>query len=265
MRPRRLLMLLPLLLPSLIAPPRGFAAPAPNFSGIVYDQRPGNQLPGEAMFEDDTGRAVRLADLYGGTPLIVLLGYFHCPSLCSVIRGSLLDALGASGLVAGRDYSLLVVSIDPNETGTDAAEAKAEDAQRHTAPGMVQNAHFLTGRRDAIDALSDALGFRSRPNPPGKTFVHPAGVVFATPSGRVSSYLLGAAYPPTDIRRAVLRAGSGEIASKASPILLLCFDYDPATGRYTMAIMKVLRLAAAATVAAIVAMIAFARLRESRF
>ena len=191
---------------------------------------------------------MRLADLFGGKPLILALGYFHCPNLCSVVRADLFDALRASGMTAGRDYALVALSIDPSETSADAAAAKADDLQRYPSPGAEQNWHFLTGTADAVQAVADAVGFHDRFDPELKQFVHPVGIVFATPAGVVSSYLLGVGYQPADVRLGVTRAESGSIAAAALPVLLLCYHYDPTTGRYTLAIMKLLRLAAAITV-----------------
>jgi protein SCO1/2 len=240
------------------------AAPAPDLNGIAYEQRPGSQLPGQAVFQDDTGRIVQQADLFHGKPLIIALGYFHCPNLCSIVRADLLKALGASGLVAGSGYSLILLSIDPSETSTDAAAAKADDLQRYPAPGAAQYWHFLTGTQDAVQAMADALGFHNRIDPERKTFAHPVGVVFATPAGLVSSYLLGVGYQPADVRLAVTRATSGGISPAVSPVLLLCFDYDPATGRYTLTILKLLRLAAAITAIALAIKLLFAFLHERR-
>jgi protein SCO1 len=264
MRQHLPLLLLVSLLHLLSASQQAGAAPAPDLPGIAYEQKPGSQLPGPVMFQDDTGRMVRLADLIEGRPLIMVLGYFHCPNLCSVVRASLFGALAESGLVAGRDYSLAAVSIDPSEQSADAAAAKAADLQRYPGPGAAQYWHFLTGGAVAIKSVSDSVGFRSRPNPQRGTFIHPAGVVFATPDARVSSYLLGVGYEPADVRLAVARAKSGAISLPASPVLLLCFDYDLATGRYTLAIMKLLRLAAVITLAALAGGIILARFRESR-
>ncbi len=205
---------------------------------------------------------VRLADLFEGKPLVLALGYFHCPNLCSVVRADLFDALRASELMAGRDYALVALSIDPSETRADAAAAKAEDLQRYPAPGAAQNWHFLTGTFDAVQAVANAVGFRQRFDPALKQFAHPAGIIFATPTGAVSSYLLGVGYQPADVRLGVTRAASGNIAALASPVLLLCYDYNPATGRYTLAVMKLLRLAAAIMVAAMAGALFLAFRRE---
>ena len=263
MRPRSLLLLLLLLLVP-AAPRLVHAAQPPDLAGIAYEQRPGSQLPGNATFQDDTGGTVQLANLFEGKPLILALGYFHCPNLCSVVRASLLGALSRSELVAGRDYSLVVLSIDPLETSGQAAAAKTGEMQRYPLPGAEQNWHFLTGTADKVKAVSDAVGFYARFDSERKTFVHPAGVVFATPAGLVSSYLLGVGYEPSDVRLAVAHAKSNTIATKASPVLLLCFDYDATTGQYTLAVMKLLRLAAALTVAVLAGAICLARFRERR-
>lgn len=258
MWPRVLIQLLVLL----VAPPFADAASTPDLSGIAYEQKPGAQIPVQGTFRDDTGRMVRLDDLLEGKPLVLALGYFRCPNLCSVVRADLFAALRASGMLAGRDYALVALSIDPSETRADAAAAKAADLQRYPVPGAAQNWHFLTGTFDAVQAVANAVGFHERFDPELKQFAHPVGVVFATPTGAVSSYLLGVGYQPADVRLGVTRAASGSIAAAALPVLLLCYDYNPVTGRYTLAIMKLLRLAAAITVATVAGVLFLAFRRE---
>ncbi len=156
--------------------------------------------------------------------------------------------LAATGLVAGRDYTLAFLSIDPEETSADAQAAKQQDLAQYPQSGADAAWHFLTGPAASVQAVAASIGFRDRLDQQTKQFVHPAGIVFATPGGVVSSYLLGVGYTPTDIRAAVARADIGGIAAAGAPILLLCFHFDPNTGRYTLAIVKVLRVAAALTV-----------------
>ena len=221
------------------------AAP-PDTSGIGFDQRPGAALPLDAAFHEADGRTVALGSLLRG-PAVLLLGYFHCPSLCGIARDDSLAALASSGLVAGRDYTLIDISIDPAETPAQAAAALADDQARLGAPGAAEGWHFLTGAESSIAAVRGAVGFRSRFDGALEQFLHPAGLVFINPAGTVSGYLLGVGYTPADIRAGVLRARDGGFAA-ASPILLLCLHYDPATGRYSLAVMKLMRLAAALTV-----------------
>lgn len=223
------------------------AAP-PNLQGLGYIQRTGHTLPANAVFRDERGAAIHLGDLARGKPLVLALGYFHCPNLCGVVRADLFHALERTDLVGGRDYQFVSVSIDPAESPRDAATTKADEIARFPAAGAAGGWHFLTGQAAAVDAIADAVGFRDRFDPQGKQFLHPAGIVFVTPGGVISSYLLGVGYSPSDVRLAVTRATRGTVQAAALPILLLCYDYNESTGRYTLAIMKLVRLAGALTV-----------------
>jgi protein SCO1/2 len=223
-------------------------AATPDLDGITYQQNPGSQVPLGAVFRDETGRTVHLRDVMAGRPTILALGYFHCPSLCGVVRGDLLHALSRSGLRAANDYALVVLSIDPQEKPADAADAKREDIGRYNLPDAAQAWHYLVGAPDPIQAVEDAVGFHARFNVQLKQFLHPTGIVFLTGTGIVSSYLLGVGYQPGDVSLAVTRARGGGIAKAALPVLLLCFHFDPATGRYTLAIAKLLEIGCILTV-----------------
>lgn len=224
------------------------AAPAPDLRGFAYQQNPGSRLPLDAMFRDEGGGAVRLGEISGGKPLILALVYFNCPNLCGIVRTDLFDALSKSDMAAGRDYALVALSIDPSETPHEAKAAKSDDIARYPLPGAEAHWHFLTGSPEAVQAVAEAVGFRDKFDPQLKQFIHPAGIVFATPQGNVSSYLLGVGYAPGDVRLGVTRAELGTIAAAALPVLLLCYHYDPQTGRYTLSILKMLRLAGLITV-----------------
>lgn len=240
---------------------RGATPPDPAM--FAYQQKPGTRLPVRLVFRDVDGSLVRLGDLSGGQPIILVLAYFHCPNLCGLVREDLFHALGAAKLRAGRDYALVVVSIDPKETTFDAKAAKTQDMAAHASPGADRFWHYLTGSANDVQAVADAVGFRDRLDEQTKQFVHPAGIVFVTPAGVVSSYLLGVGYTPTDVRSAVERADAGAISAVGSTVLLLCFDFDPTTGRYSLAIMKLLRLAGALT-AAVIAATLFLLFRRER-
>jgi len=223
------------------------AAPA-DLRGISYRQRTGNTLPGNTTLLDERGVPQRLSEFAQGKPLILVLGYFHCPSLCGVVRADLLHALEKTDLVGGRDYQLVDLSIDPAESSSDAATAKAQDIARFPVAGAAIGWHFLTGRVAAVRAVADAVGFQERFDPQLKQYLHPTGIVFVTPAGVISSYLLGVGYSPADVRLAITRAARGTVQAAALPVLLLCYNYDGSTGRYSLSIMKLLRLAGALTV-----------------
>ena len=210
---------------------------------------PGATVPLDGGLTDEAGHPFQRAT---DRPTILDLGYFHCPSLCGTVRADLFNALASSGLANGVDYDLVALSIDPAESPADAASAKSAD--RAQAPFLTETGtHYLTGTPGAITAIGNAVGFRDRFDPALKQFLHPTGLVVLTRTGIVSSYLLGVGYNSGDVRAAVLRAGEGGIAQAALPVLLLCFHFDSTTGRYTLAIEKVLRLMAGLTVVTLAA------------
>ena len=218
-----------------------------DVNDFAWQMHQGAGVPMDAVFRDEAGAPVTLREAAHGLPVVLDLGYFHCPTLCGVVRSDLLGALKASGLTDGRDYALLSVSIDPAETSRFAADAKATDlAQSPFSHGL--GWHYLTGEAPAIAALTSAVGFRDRYDMQLQQFLHPVGLVVLTRAGVVSGYLQGVGYTGGDLRAAVVRAGDGGIAKASLPILLLCFHFDETTGRYTLAIEKVLKLAGALTV-----------------
>ena len=221
---------------------------------LAWQQKPGAQLPLQTALTDEAGHAVTLRTYVGHGPIILDMGYFRCPSLCGLVRADLFNALGQAGLVAGRDYTLLAVSIDPAETSAVAAQAKQTDRAQYPLL-ITEDSHYLIAGPAAIAAIANAVGFRDRFDARFGQFMHPSGLTFLTGSGAVSGYLLGVGYTPGDLRAAVLRARGGGIARAALPVLLLCFHFDPNTGRYTLAIMKLLRVMGLLTVATIAALL----------
>jgi len=224
------------------------AAPAIAPEQLAYRDRSGAALP-RLPLHDAGGEDVRLVDLAQGRPLILVLGYFRCPNLCGVVRASLFRALALARLMAGRDYALAVVSIDPGESAADAARARDHDLAAFEVRGRTAYIHFLTASPAAIRAVADAVGFRDQPDAAASLarpqWIHPAGIVFATADGTISSYLLGVGYRPEAVRLALARAAARSIvAQTARPILLLCFHFDASTGRYSLEILKLLRLGA---------------------
>lgn len=234
----RLLLLL-LLMPGIACAAR----PAPE--DFAWQPHPGGAVPLDLRFTATDGRNVSLRSLTG-VPIVLALGYFHCPTLCGPVRDDVIGALAGSGLTSGQDYRLVVLSIDPAETQKDAAEAEAIDLKQPGADGRGWD--YLAGDAAPIAA---AVGFPFRWDPDILQFAHPAGVVVLTPTGRIASYLEGVGYSGAALRAAVTQAGIEQVAAAPSPILLLCFHYDAATGIYTLEIYKVLRVMAVMTLVGI--------------
>ena len=221
-------------------------AGAETMADFAFRQTPGAALPLDASLLDEAGRPTTLRAVAGGLPLVLALGYLHCPNLCGVVRDDTLSALSRSALRPGRDYALAVVTIDPAETPSQAQAARTDGLARYPVDGAEAGWRYLTGPEPSLRAVQDAVGFRARFDAAAKQFLHPAGLVLATPAGSVAGYVLGVGYTPADLEAAVARARAG-VSLRASPILLLCFHFDETTGRYTLAVMKVVRLAAFVT------------------
>jgi protein SCO1 len=245
-----------LLILALLFPVAGMAS---DLSDFAYDQRPGNQLPLPTQFVDRDGNTISLGQALGHQPTILAVGYFRCPNLCGLVRNDLMNALPR--LDPSRPYNLVVLSIDPTETPDDARSARTADVARFDHPAESADWHYLTGSAASIKAVTEAVGFNSRYDTADKQFVHPAGLVFLTSTGTVSSYLLGLGYQPSDVGLGLTRAANG-VTARALPILLLCLHYDPTTGRYTLAIMRILQLGATLTILAVGGTVTLALRRE---
>lgn len=216
------------------------------------DQRLGSQIPLDLTFRDSTGAAAPLGSVFSHRPVALALVYFKCAMLCPQVLHGMGEALTQTGYAPGRDYDVIVASIDPTDTPADAAESKAKFLAQLGGNAPSQSVHFLTGQQPAITALANAVGFHyvQVPGPDGKMtqFAHSSVIMIATPDGRLSKYLTGVSYQPRDLRLALLEASTHRIGTPTDLILLYCCNYSPGEGRYTVSVLRVLGLAAMGSV-----------------
>jgi len=215
---------------------------------VGIDQKLNNQLPLDLHFRDESGRDVRLGEYFGKRAVILTPVYYGCPMLCSQILSGLVSGLKPVVFSAGKEFEVVAVSFDPTETPALAREKQANYVARYARSGSENGFHFLTGDEPAIKALTDALGFRYTYDPVSKQFAHASGVMVATPDGRISRYLYGVDYSPRNLRLSLFEASERKIGSPVDELLLFCYHYDPATGKYGAIAMNFLRLAAIATI-----------------
>lgn len=218
-------------------------------ASIGFDQKLDAQVPGDIVLRNEAGEPVQVGDYLGAKPVIVTLGYLQCPNLCSMVRTALEQSLHELRLDAGRDFQVLVVSIDPTETPAQADAVKQQVVAAYARPGAAEGWHFLTGEHGAIDRLAEAVGFRYAYDGEQAQFAHASGIVVLTPQGRVARYLYGIEFPPRDLRLALVEAADNRIGSVVDQLLLFCYHYDPTTGKYTPLVMNGIRLAGLVTVA----------------
>lgn len=227
------------------------APPAPQggmLKAVSFDQNLDAQLPLDLTFRDETGRDVRLGDYFRDRPVIVNLVYYECPMLCTLELNALVRSLKPVSFSPGKEFEIVTVSIDPGETPKLAAAKKRGYLNRYRRPGAESGWHFLTGDETSIRKLADVVGFRYVYDPKSDQYAHPAGIVIATPKGRISRYLYGVEYPPRDVRLGLMEASAGKIGSPIERLLLLCYHYDPSTGKYNLVIMSTLQILGTATV-----------------
>jgi protein SCO1/2 len=215
--------------------------------GVGIDQKLDQQIPLHLTFRDEYGRTVPLSTYFqSNKPVILAPVYYRCPMLCTQILTGLESCLKVVTFNAGQDFEVLAVSFDPKDTPEIAAAKKASYLRRYNRPGAANGWHFLTGDEANIKAFTDAIGFHYKYDPKTDQFAHASGVMIATPEGRLSRYFYGVEYSPRDMRLGLVEASRRQIGNPVDAVLLFCFHYDPATGRYGAVAMNLVRFAGAA-------------------
>jgi len=215
-------------------------------SKIGIAQHLNEQLPLNLTFTDDAGKQFQLSNYFGKKPAILALVYYQCPMLCSEELNGLTGAMEMVDEVPGRDFNVIVISIDPSE-GTDLAAAKKRVyLKSYGHPETADGWHFLTGTQPNIDALTQAVGFGyvKIPGPDGKLtqFAHASAIQLVTPEGKLAQYYMGVEYSPKDLRIGLVESSHNHIGSPVDNILTYCYHYDPGTNKHSLIIARVVQL-----------------------
>jgi len=215
-------------------------------SGVGIAQHLNQQLPLNLAFVDDAGKAVHLSDYFGKKPAILALVYYRCPMLCSEELDGLTSALQMVRFVPGKDFNVIVVSIDPQEGPDLAAAKKRSYLKRYGHPETANGWHFLTGTQASIDALTSVVGFRYvKMTVPGTNqiqFAHASAIQIVTPEGKLAQYYMGVEYSPKDMLLGLNEASSNRIGSPVDNILTYCYHYDPQTNTHSLIVARIVQL-----------------------
>lgn len=214
---------------------------------VWMEQRLGAQTPLDAGFTDETNQPVKFGDLLGKRPAILVMPFYKCAGACTLELDGLAKALNATRFTAGTEFDVIVVSIDPREPFTLAQAKKRDYMEIYRRPGGDKGWHFLTGSKESIQALTTAVGYRYTQDPKTGQIAHPVGLIYLTSTGKVSHYLFGVDYSPRDVTLALVDASSNKIGSLSEYAALLCTHSD-SNGKYTVAVTRILKFAAAGTV-----------------
>src|SRR4029450_11415701 len=213
----------------------------PGLKNVGIQQNLNQQIPSDLAFTDDLGRHVRLKDYFGKRPLILNLVYYNCPMLCGEVLSGLTNSLRMMKFDVGKEFEVITVSFDPHETPEMAAAKKSEFLKRYERAGAEQGWHFLVGDQTSVDALTKAAGFQYQYDQKTRQFAHATAIMILTPEGKIAQYYYGVEYPPKDLRLGLVEAGQGKIGNVVDQILLYCYHYDPAQGKYSAVILRGLR------------------------
>jgi protein SCO1/2 len=224
----------------------------PLLNSVGIAQHLNGQLPLNLMLTDDEGNQVALGKYFGKHPAIFALVYYRCPMLCSEELNGLTSALQMVRYVPGKDFNVVVVSIDPTE-GTDLAAAKKrESIKRYGHPETANGFHFMTATQPVVDALTQAVGFKyvkiDVPNSKQVQFAHASSIQIVTPDGKLAQYYMGVEYSPKDLLLGLNEASSNRIGSPVDNILTYCYHYDPQTNKHSLIVARVIQMGGGLTV-----------------
>jgi protein SCO1/2 len=220
----------------------------PYLQNVGIEQHLDGQVPPDLSLVDDTGRAVKLGDYFGKKPLILNLVYYNCTMLCGEALAGLTGAMKMVKFDVGNEFDVITVSFDPRETPAIAAAKKQVYLKRYGRPAAASGWHFLTGPAESISALTKAVGFQYQYDPKIKQYAHATAIMVLTPHGRISRYFYGVDFPPKDLRMGLVEASQGKIGNAVDQVLLYCYHYDPATGKYGAVVSNMLRLGGGLTI-----------------
>jgi protein SCO1/2 len=220
----------------------------PILRDVGIEQRLGQPLPLDAIFQDESGRAVRLGQYFGKRPVVLVLAYYDCPMLCTEVLNGLLSSIKTLSFDVGKEFEIVTVSFNPRDKPSDAAAKKKPYVDAYHRSGAAGGWHFLTGGSGSIEQITSAVGFRYKYDESQGQFAHAAAIYVATPDGKLSRYFYGIDYAPRDLRLGLIEASQRRIGTPVDQILLYCFHYDPKVGRYGAVVMNMVRMGGVAAV-----------------
>jgi protein SCO1/2 len=248
-------------------PPRA-TTPAGGKPAVLKDvgieQRLNEQVPLDLTFRDEQGNTVELGRYFGTKPVLLSLVYYNCPMLCNQVLNGMTSGLTVLPFNVGKEFDVVTVSFDARETPEQAAEKKKTYINWYRREGAASGWHFLTGDQASIDRLTRAVGFKYAFDPATNQFAHASGIMLLTPQGKLARYFYGVEYAPKDMKFAIMEAAEGRAGSPVDQLLLYCYHYDPATGKYSLVVMNVVRLGGIATIIGVIGIVWVMKRRAAR-
>jgi len=221
---------------------------------VKIEQKLDQQLPLDLVFRDENGQSVRLGQYFGSKPVVLALVYYDCPMLCTQVLNGMVTSFRVLPFEMGKEYEVVTISFDPRETSAIATRKKKvyidylPEKKRDSAN---RGWHFLTGDPESIRVITEAMGFHYHYDENTKQFAHASGIMLVTPQGKLSRYFYGIEYSARDLRLGLIESAANKIGSPVDQLLLYCYHYDPATGKYGAVVMNLVRIGGVVTLIAI--------------
>jgi len=219
----------------------------PALANVNFDPKLNAQIPLDEEFVDETGKSVLLSEYFKNKPVVLVFVYYTCPMLCDQVQQAVVGTLKMISFNPGTDYDVVFLSFDPTDTSETALKKKHQALARFARPATDRGWHFLTGQREAIDAVTKAANFSYYYDAQSKAYAHASGILLLTPTGKISRYFFGVEYPPSNVRLGLVDASAGKIGTPVDHLLLFCYQYDPSKGRYSATVLTVLRMGGVVT------------------
>lgn len=236
----------------------------PELEGIGVVEKLGGGVPLDLVFKNEEGKEVKLRDFFQpNKPVILTLIYYGCPNLCGFLLNGFVDSLKLFPWSPGKEFTVLTVSIDPNENSELAKQKKEALLKIYSRENAEKGWHFLTASGDEAKKLSESVGFKYRYDDVEKQYAHSAAIFVLTPDGKISRYLYGIQFPVRDLKFSLIEATQGKIGSVVDKLLMFCYHYDPKGKKYALMAMNLMKVGAAITVI-IVAMVLLLQLRKRK-
>lgn len=252
----------------------GFAAPVggqvlldklPQIEDVGIVEHRGDAVPRDLVFTDSLGRSMRSGEWFDGKrPVVLVLAYYDCPLLCTLVLNRVQKVLNELNWTAGDEFRIVTVSFDHTNTTQQAREKQAEYLAGYRKEVLETAWPFHTGDVANIRALTKAVGYHYKFLPETSEYSHPAALIFLTPDGAVHNYLEKLDFQAGEVQIALAEAADGKVGTIFDRIKHFCFRYDPKTGQYSADAFAVMRIGASGCAVALGGLIVYLAVQRGR-
>jgi Uncharacterized protein SCO1/SenC/PrrC, involved in biogenesis of respiratory and photosynthetic systems len=195
----------------------------------------GSTIPLDLQFKNEKFETVTLRQLIT-KPTILSFVYFDCPGLCSPLLEGVGSVIQKTDLVLGKDYQVITISFNFRDT-PEKAKIKKDKFVSKYSKGKGDGWIFLTTDSATIFKITNATGFKTKAV--GLDFVHPSAIIAISPQAKITRYLYGITFMPTDFKMAIIEANKEQARPTIQRIMQICYSYDQNTHSFALDVTKI--------------------------